>query len=140
MSESLTDAFSLVLPCTPYAPATVRQELDKLETIESIRGNAKLVATEIVSNAVRHSGCTPEHQIEVHARLNSDLLEISVHDPGLSTEHPQVRADRGDLDIGGLGLMIVERLSDRWGTARANGRLVWAQFLIEPRSTRSASR
>lgn len=130
MPFELADAFSLFLPCDSRAPEKVRRELDKLETIDSVRGNANLVATEMVSNAVRHSGGTPEHQIEIQARLSSKLLEIWVHDPGLSDHRPQVRTDREELDIGGLGLLLVEQLSDRWGTARPDGHVVWAQFLI----------
>jgi serine/threonine-protein kinase RsbW len=130
MPTELASAFRLSLPCDSRAPAVVRRELDKLETIDSVRGNANLVATEMVSNAVRHSGGTPDHQIEIQARLSSKLLEISVHDPGLSEYRPQIRTGRGESDIGGLGLLLVERLSDRWGTARPDGHVVWAQFLI----------
>ena len=84
----------------------------------------------MVSNAVRHSGGTPEHQIEIQARLSSKLLEISVHNQGSPITVLSSGTDREELDIGGLGLLLVEQLSDRWGTARPDGHVVWAQFLI----------
>jgi hypothetical protein len=41
--------------------------LDRLDAIDPVPVDAKLVATEIVSNAVRHSGCTPHDVIEIRA-------------------------------------------------------------------------
>jgi anti-sigma regulatory factor (Ser/Thr protein kinase) len=105
----------------------VREELDHLEEIESVLPEAKLVASELVSNAVLHSGCTSNQVIEVHGRVGRDLFEISVHDPGLSDETPKVQ---DDPDTSGRGLAIVEQLSHRWGMEHPpDGRLVWAQVL-----------
>ena len=73
----------LTLPCDLNAPARVREELDRLEVIDPIRMDAKLVASELVSNAVRHSACAPSDVIHVRAGLSAEFLEISVHDPGL---------------------------------------------------------
>jgi anti-sigma regulatory factor (Ser/Thr protein kinase) len=94
-----------------------------------LRPEAKLVASELVSNAVWHSGCGQSHEIDVRVRLSSTLIEIAVHDPGLSGQAPQVRENP---DIGGFGLAIVEKLAHRWGAARRDGRLVWAQLSIQP--------
>jgi anti-sigma regulatory factor (Ser/Thr protein kinase) len=115
----------LAVPCDYDAPRRVRVALDRLEAIDPVRVNAKLVATEIVSNAVRHSGCTPDHLLEVRAHRDADILKISVHDPGLTDQAPRVREDP---DVGGLGLVIVDRLAHRWGIERPNGRLVWVEL------------
>jgi anti-sigma regulatory factor (Ser/Thr protein kinase) len=128
---ALHEAFELVLPCNPHAPAKVRRELDRLEGIDSVRDEAQLVATEIVTNAVLHSGCTPEHEIKVCARVSTEELEVSVHDPALAGDSRQ-DDDPADADvrIGGLGLVIVDRLAHTWGMRRPDGLVVWARLLL----------
>lgn len=125
MATATGEVFHLVVPCDPEAPARVRAELEKVDAIAPLREDARLVASEIVSNAVLHSGCSADHQLDVRGRLGEDFFEISVHDPGLTEEAPLVR---DNPDIGGLGLRIVERLAAAWGVARPNGRVVWAQL------------
>jgi anti-sigma regulatory factor (Ser/Thr protein kinase) len=138
MEQGFADVLHLVLPCDPRAPGRVRDELEKIEAIQSIRMNAKLVASELVSNAVRHSSCSPCDELDVRARLSDDLFEISVRDPGLSEQTPQVQREPG---IGGLGLAIVERAAERWGSTRPGGRVVWAQLSLRatPRSPAGAA-
>lgn len=131
MTDELEDVFDLTLRCDIEAPSLVRRALDRVELSESVRDDARLVATELVGNAILHSGATCAHELHVRARLNSTLLEISVHDPGLSDRAPKVRK-RGDRSVGGLGLLIVERLSWRWGELGLDGRLVWAQLRVKP--------
>jgi anti-sigma regulatory factor (Ser/Thr protein kinase) len=130
VSDSFVEVFSLSLACDPRAPREVREALDNVDGIASVRADAKLVATEMVSNAVLHSGGTNEHRIEVRGRTSAELLEISVKDPGLSERTPRVRENRQETDIGGLGLQIVEQLSHRWGVQESGGHLVWAQLVI----------
>lgn len=127
MATSTNEVFHLVLPCDREAPARVRAELEKVDVIASVRDDARLVASEIVSNAVLHSGCTAEHELDVHGWLSEEFFEISVHDPALTKEAPVVR---DNPDIGGLGLRIVERLAAAWGVARPDGRVVWAQLSL----------
>ena len=127
MSESFIELLSLSLPCDTTAPGQARHELDKLASIDPVRQAAMLIASELVSNAVLHSGCEEHDQIEVCARLADNLLEISVHDPGLSRSEPEVPAGRA---IGGLGLAIIEKLAYRWGIHQPDGRRVWAQLLL----------
>jgi anti-sigma regulatory factor (Ser/Thr protein kinase) len=127
MSTATEEVFHLILPCDREAPAKVRAELEKVDAIEPVRDDARLVASEIVSNAVLHSGCTPEHELDVRGRLGEDFFEISVHDPALAEGAPLVR---DNPDIGGLGLRIVERLAAAWGVAKPDGRVVWAQLSL----------
>jgi anti-sigma regulatory factor (Ser/Thr protein kinase) len=127
MTTATDEVFHLVVPCSREAPAIVRAELAKIDAIEPVREDARLVASEIVSNAVLHSGCTPEHDLDVRGLLGEDFFEISVHDPALTEGAPMVR---DNPDIGGLGLRIVERLAAAWGVARPDGRVVWAQLSL----------
>jgi len=120
---------ALTLPCAPSAPAVVRDELSQLDDLGWILGDVMLVATELVNNAVVHSGGSPHHELEVCASRNDGRLTISVHDPGLSGRHAGATSS-SDLQIGGWGLHIVEALSERWGHERLDGYRVWAELSL----------
>jgi anti-sigma regulatory factor (Ser/Thr protein kinase) len=130
VAETFRDAFSLVIPCDRDAPRKVRGELDKVGAIAGARDDIKLAASELVSNAVLHSGCTPRHRIEIHGRLTSHVFELTVHDPGLSGKTSRIRHERQELEVGGLGMRIVDQLASCWGVEDPDGHLVWAQFSI----------
>jgi anti-sigma regulatory factor (Ser/Thr protein kinase) len=117
----------LTLPCDVRAPGHVRAALANVHQDGWSLDDGQLVASELVTNAVKHSGCGPEHRLQVDVRLLSDGLEISVHDPGLS-KRAAYRQPSGRLKPGGLGLQIVEHLSRSWGAARLDGYLVWAEL------------
>lgn len=78
---------------------------------------AELVASELVSNAVRHAGgCTA---IEVSG-LDGDVTVSAIDG---SVVLPSVR----EPEIGGRGLFIVNELSRAWGTdIEGDGKCVWA--------------
>ncbi len=85
-----------------------------------------LVLSELVSNAVRHTGT----EIEVRLQLADDRLRIEVHDGG--DGRPQVvPAER--RTIGGNGLDIVSRLAESWGVSPDGngGKSVWCVLAPE---------
>jgi anti-sigma regulatory factor (Ser/Thr protein kinase) len=127
MPEPVQHLLSLVLPCDVQAPAHVRTALAEIHQDGWSLADGQLVASELVTNAVKHSGCRPEDRLLVDVRLLSDGIEISVQDPGLSKRTANPRPP-GDFEPGGWGLQIVERLSRRWGTARPDGYRVWAEL------------
>ncbi len=95
----------------------------------------RLVATELVGNAVRHSGGDSHHLLEVIVKRDERRLLISVHDPGLSGAEAETQDNSGEssrLEPGGWGLRIVARLSERWGAERPDGYRVWAELAIHP--------
>ncbi|MGH3415133.1 MAG: ATP-binding protein [Actinocrinis sp.] len=79
-----------------------------------------LVLSELVSNAVRHTGT----EVEVLLQLDRERLLIQVHDDGdgLPAVVPQIRRT-----IGGNGLDIVSRLAESWGVTPdpRGGKSVW---------------
>ena len=116
-----------------------------------------LVASELVTNAVLHSGCATDHTIHVRASILSDGVLISVHDPGVTgqeaaprplTQLPAAALDRkpmcgsadawnatnrpfaADARAGGWGLRVVEQLARRWGAERPDGYCVWAELAL----------
>jgi anti-sigma regulatory factor (Ser/Thr protein kinase) len=86
-----------------------------------------LVASELVTNAVQHSGCEGEQSLTVHVAHHDGNLTISVHDPGRSRDDAQP-VENNRSDPGGRGLQIIEQLSVRWGSERPDGYRVWAEL------------
>ncbi|HEV7931368.1 MAG TPA: SpoIIE family protein phosphatase [Actinomadura sp.] len=78
----------------------------------------ELLATELVTNAVRH-GTRP---IELRL-LRTDALLCEVSD---DDHHLPVLRYADDDDEGGRGLQLVSRLARRWGSSRTStGKVVW---------------
>jgi anti-sigma regulatory factor (Ser/Thr protein kinase) len=81
----------------------------------------QLVISELVTNAVKHAGTTLRLVVSYDGRRV--LAEVFDDDPNLPS--PAASAD----GIGGWGLFIVDRLSDRWGCeASTDGKRVWAEL------------
>lgn len=117
------------VPCDRAAPRAVRSALDSVEGIDPIRDDAKLIATELVTNAVLQGGA-PEDVIGVEVALRDDRLMISVHDRGIASELPRVARDAADVEAGARGMWIVQRIAWRWGSERIDGHRVWAELTI----------
>lgn len=97
---------------------------------EQERSDLELLVSELVTNAVRHGGMAGEGDtIWVHAALTATRLRLEVCDsgPGFEAAPPRPRdLDRGG---GGLGLVLLDRLAERWGVAYEDGTAcVWAEF------------
>jgi signal transduction histidine kinase len=121
----------LALSCDLAAPRLARNAFDLVQGLDGVREDALLVMSELVSNAVRHSGGGVGDVIRVDASERDGLLTLSVTDPGTSGATPRLRPHAPD-ESGGLGLSIVAKLSSRWGTERTAGDrcLVWAELAI----------
>jgi anti-sigma regulatory factor (Ser/Thr protein kinase) len=129
VGENLSDLFRLELPCNPDAPYVVRHALGRYEQLERVREDARLIASELVTNAVMHSGCGTDHTIEVRASIGDDHLLISVDDPGLAGKRAELRAAELTGE-GGFGLRVVAQIAQRWGSDRPNGHRVWAELAL----------
>ncbi len=127
MAETGSDLLALEVRCTVAAPRRVRGALSKLEGLGWRLGDAMLVATELVTNALRHSACREDESIHVQVQQTRENLVISVQDPGKSGKEARVRSP-ADLGEGGVGLWVVEQLSRRWGAERRDGYRVWAEL------------
>jgi len=141
MPESV-ELLSMELPCDLHAPSAVRHALDDSASLGRLLEDGLLVASELVTNAVLHSGCADQHMINVRAELFGDHLLISVHDPGLSGRDAAPAQAERSAEVsktyshagnasgqdGGWGLQIVDRLARRWGAERPDGYRVWAEL------------
>lgn len=92
----------------------------------------QLVVSELVSNAVVHSGTA----IEVEVRLDGDRLRLSVHDDGDGVPRV-VPPDR--RIIGGVGLDLVSRVARSWGVTADphGGKDVWCELSADGMSIAS---
>ncbi len=113
------------------APGAAREVVSRCLTgaVEAtVLENAQLVVSELVTNSVRHSGASEDDDVVVRVHLWRGLCRIEVEDPGgdgVIAPRP-LRPAEGS----GMGLNLVQMLSERWGVVRAarGPTRVWAQL------------
>jgi anti-sigma regulatory factor (Ser/Thr protein kinase) len=95
-----------------------------------VREDVLLLATELVANAVRHAGVGPDESLQVELRRRPRQVRVAVLDPGAGFEPPAPSAS-GD-DPGGWGLVLLDRIADRWGVSlEPAGTCVWFEIDFE---------
>ena len=118
-------ALSLRLPGGPHAPAVARDAVETLPagSLEApVAHTARLLASELVTNSVRHGGSGVDDAIGLEVVLSPSTLRVEVSDSGPGFEPAPARP--GPDDAGGRGLYLVDSLADRWGSAEGGTR-VW---------------
>jgi anti-sigma regulatory factor (Ser/Thr protein kinase) len=116
----------------PYAPASVAVARQRLSAdlvsagiMQAAVGDAVLVVSELLSNAIRHAQPLPGARLQVAWAVDAGSVELAVSDGGSHTRPQPVHASLSSL--GGRGLEIVEYLCRRWGVrADDAGLTVWA--------------
>ena len=116
------------LPNDLQAPGEARQAITRVlarSGVPQLIDDAQLLATELVTNAVRHA----TGPITVRAYLTDGFLHIEVCDS--STETPPKRREARPDDEGGRGMELVEKLSSRWGyRVSGHSKVVWLDLSI----------
>ncbi len=121
------------LPAVPSSAALVRHhiadDLTRLSVAPSVIDDVVLVATELVSNAIRHADPLPGGQVTVTWEVDTRGVTVRVTDGGAPSQpvvqHPTSR------DTSGRGLALVEALATSWGIEDAAGTTtVWAEVRI----------
>lgn len=128
--------YALALPPEPETPAAARDFVvgrlrrhDLLSLVEDVR----LVASELVTNAVTHAR-TP---LTVTVERDAAVVTVTVQDG--SSRSPRMSPD--DLWAPcGRGLMLVAALSRDWGVLNGSdgSKSVWASFLSDDPALASA--
>lgn len=125
------DSVEIVLPADKRAPRAARQvvtsHLGDL-VAPSVLASAQLLISELVTNSVRHSGVAAGQQLTVRVDLGQTWCRVQVEDPGRDGVIAPRPADA--VQGSGMGLNLVQMLSERWGLERASegGTQVWAQL------------
>jgi anti-sigma regulatory factor (Ser/Thr protein kinase) len=118
-----------------HAPAASRSLIARWLTDrvpQSVLEHAQLVASELTTNSVRHSGAQAGDNLRFRLELSPTEVRIEVSDPGLGgpVERRAPDVDNG----GGFGLSLVQMLSQGWGMEdHGSGETrVWARLSRTP--------
>jgi anti-sigma regulatory factor (Ser/Thr protein kinase) len=120
--------FFMSLPARASSATTARSEVTSRLAARVASGaleDVRLLLTELITNALRHSGMSADDEIGVTAAVNDGTVRIEVHDPG--HDGPVEVRDPGARG-GGYGLFLVDRLTSAWGVDRLDGTTVWAEL------------
>jgi anti-sigma regulatory factor (Ser/Thr protein kinase) len=120
------------LNVAPTAPAEARESLLPLghvvptERLDDLR----VMVSELVTNSVVHSGLKRGEAICLLVKVLPERVRVEVANPGprfpLFSKRPRKHHGRG--------LMIVDRLADRWGTERGSETKVWAEIPLRSKT------
>jgi anti-sigma regulatory factor (Ser/Thr protein kinase) len=115
------------LPLSARAPRSARGLLDDLgaELPTSVLDGARLVASELVTNAVKHSGLAEGTPIQVRIAVDPRRVRIEVCDQGRGFKR---RPPDREAPPSGWGLQLVRKISDRWGIHGNHRTVAWAEF------------
>ncbi len=97
-----------------------------------LAGDAELIASEYVTNTIRHtaSGDGGAIHVTVAATPQSVRIEVTDHGPAASAPQsvPAPRRSVAEDDESGRGLLIVDHLATRWGHFGVSGgqKTAWA--------------
>jgi anti-sigma regulatory factor (Ser/Thr protein kinase) len=116
------------LPREPEAAFMARKAVEELtEGLDWRAADVLIVVSELVTNSVRHATGAP---IELRARRESDTLEVEVCDPPPGFAPPKADMEKATLGEGGVGLAVVDVLTDDWGIHTDGEACVWARFRL----------
>lgn len=116
------------MPPVPRAVAEARRWIGETLggwNLSRAAQDAKQIASELVTNAVRHA---PDGaSVTLLAMYAADTLRLEVRDHDL-LRLPLIKRP-GELDTDGRGLVIVQALSTRWGIRITEaGKSVWSEL------------
>jgi anti-anti-sigma regulatory factor len=113
------------VPASAAAARVLLGEACSAWNLDHLRETARLVASELAANAIRHA----DTDFDVTVSFTGRYLRIAVHDGSVArprlTETPHAESGRG--------LQIVRAVSTHWGTVRVRGgKIVWALLRAQP--------
>ena len=91
---------------------------------DEVLGDLKLALTEACTNSVRHAYGGAGGAVSIAYELHADRLVVEVVDegPGFEPDHGRAPFDEEDeLSEGGLGIAIIEALTDEFEITRGDG-------------------
>jgi anti-sigma regulatory factor (Ser/Thr protein kinase) len=124
-----TSSLELELDRTVHAPALARSAVSERLVELGIDGSygqtVVLLVSEIVSNAVRHSGAPAAAPIVLAATVSPQSIRVAVTDGGEGfTPRPRDPERLGE----GYGLYLLEKAATSWGVDSTGGTTVWFEL------------
>jgi anti-sigma regulatory factor (Ser/Thr protein kinase) len=111
-----------------HAAAAARDAVGALSDLlpDDVIEDVRLLVSELVTNGVRHANAGERDRIHLRLRLDDQAIRVDVEDPGpgFVPRDPGGRLER----TSGWGLVLVDRIADRWGVDRAGGSTVWFEI------------
>ena len=108
------------------ARQTVREEFKHALSRKTL-ADVELLVSELATNSVRHAGCGDADELSLEAKVEPDRVRVRMFDPGSGfDEHTPAPPATGSE--GGYGLVLLDRLSDRWGIQRDGRFSVWFEI------------
>ena len=124
---------SVDIPARAEAAALAREiiagALVEVRVPEGRIEDLRLLTSEVVTNAVRHAGLAPGDTIRVAVDASERRIRVEVGEDGPGFD-PSALPEPSLERVGGWGLHLVNRLSDRWGVVRNERNLVWFEVRL----------
>jgi len=118
----------LQLDAGPEAAYAARAAIAMLEGCapRELLDDARLLASEVVTNAVRHAGAPAGSTVELEVAASADRVRVEVVDHGRGFTPRPRSADQSKGS--GWGLHLVQRLASRWGVDGQPRPRVWFEL------------
>jgi anti-sigma regulatory factor (Ser/Thr protein kinase) len=123
--------FDLRVPADLRTVSRVRRSLEELGLPPTLLGDAKLLASELITNSIRHAGLGPEDQVRIRAAWSGTKLRVDVFDRGGRFGPAPIAGSIRPLPgaESGWGLYLVDRVASRWGPRAGR---YWFELELEP--------
>jgi anti-sigma regulatory factor (Ser/Thr protein kinase) len=130
-----SQTIDLTLPPTRQIGSIVRRALEDLDLPQEALEEAQLLASELVSNSIRHAGLSRFDEVRVTASLSGTTLRVDVYDRSTGKLQPlagSIRPAPGSES--GWGLYLVDHIASRWGSMPGR---YWFQLDVSGGSARN---
>jgi anti-sigma regulatory factor (Ser/Thr protein kinase) len=107
----------------PQAPKRARDLVSKISLSDDASATLELIVSELVTNVVLHGAGKPGTELSLALQRKGERIRGEVCGSGPDFTWT---ASEPDLTVpGGLGLLLVDELSDRWGIRSDSDVCVW---------------
>src|SRR3954447_5377964 len=131
--DTWTVEYKMTVPFSNEVPRQVRADLETRwgATLDRpLLDEVKMMASELVGNALVHSGRPVEDPLTLSIKITDDVLRLEVIDQGRGVEHLTPRQT-----FPASGPQCVDLLSDRWGSKHENSFHVWFEIDVASGTT-----
>jgi anti-sigma regulatory factor (Ser/Thr protein kinase) len=120
----------IALPLDRRAPGAARLSIAHCISglvTPQILHDAELLASELVTNSLRHGQLTEHDTVLLRIYLAADTLRLEIQDAGIGGTVAARQPDRQDGG-GGFGLTLLDLIASRWGVHRGHATTVWFEM------------